>query len=94
MDDMVQVEDKVETIEKEVYTVLAQQDSGSGKSLLFSYTSFDKKSAMSIAKSLAEEHGLVKTSGDYWTDRKGNSISVFKLELNKKPIIKDLFPFN
>lgn len=87
------IEDKPEVLEQEVYTVVAQQDSAAGQSLLFSYSSFDRKSAVSIAKNLAEEYGLVKTSGDYWKDNKGNSISIFKLEINKKPIIKNLFPF-
>lgn len=76
----------------EVFTVIAQQDTATSRSLLFSYTATDKKSAVSVAKSLAEEHGLIKQSGDYWTDKNGNSISIFKLEINEKPITKDLFP--
>ena len=36
------IEDKPEVLEQEVYTVVAQQDSAAGQSLLFSYSSFDR----------------------------------------------------
>jgi len=85
--------DENQASEQEVFAVIAQQDSVSGKSLLFSYTSYDKKNAINVAKLLAEENNLIKVSNNYWTNKKGNSISIFKLEINKKPITKDLFPF-
>lgn len=77
----------------QVFIVVAQQDSATGKSLLFSFSSRSKKKASSIAKSLAKEYGLEDTSKDYWSDKMGRSISIFRLEIDETPVTKFLFPF-
>ncbi len=84
---------KEENLIKEVFTVLVRQDLPDSSSILFSFSSFQKKNAFNVAKNLAETHGLEKVSKDYWSDKSGKTISIVRLEIDKDPVVKNLFPF-